>query len=279
MKEFHGKVVVITGAAGGIGKATAMEFANRGARIAACDIDVEGLRALRAEIEESGRECYVEAADVSDASQVERFCRNTYEEMGRVDVLVNNAGGACSGRFEEMSLDDWRWIVGLNLWGVIHGCHYFYPRMIEQGGGGHIVNIASVAGLVPLPFATDYCTTKWGVVGFSETLRAEAALHGIGVSAVCPGFVNTGIGRNARIADGATEPTEEERERTDRIWAAIGAGAEKPALAVIRAVEKNIAVARSGFTSYFMDTAYRSSRRLVGFFTFLLARVNDHFME
>jgi NAD(P)-dependent dehydrogenase (short-subunit alcohol dehydrogenase family) len=279
LKEFNGMVVVVTGAASGIGHATALEFARRGARIAACDIDVEGLRALRSEIGESGRECYVEVADVSNASQVERFCRNTYEEMGRVDVLVNNAGGACAGRFEEMSLDDWRWIVGLNLWGVIHGCHYFYPRMIEQGGGGHIVNIASVAGLVPLPFATDYCTTKWGVVGFSETLRAEAALHGIGVSAVCPGFVNTGIGRNARIADGATEPTEEERERTDRIWAAIGAGAEKPALAVIRAVEKNMAVVRSGFISYFMDTAYRISRRLVGFFAMLLARLNDHFME
>lgn len=272
-------MVVVTGASSGIGRATALAFARRGARLAVCDIDGEGLRSLQAEVEGMGGECYREVVDVAQAWQVEEFCANTYKEMGRVDVLVNNAGVACSGRFEEMSIDDWRWITGINLWGVIHGCHYFYPRMIDQGGGGHIVNISSAAALVPLPFGAAYCATKSAVLAISETLRAEAALHEIGVSAVCPGFVNTSIVRNARTAAGAIAPTEEEREKQARAWGRISASPDKPAAAVVRAVERNTGVVRSGFSTYLGDVLHRSSRSFIGFFLRVVVRVNDHFME
>lgn len=270
---------MVTGASSGIGRATSLAFARRGARLAVCDIDGEGLRSLQAEVEGMGGECYREVVDVAQAWQVEEFCANTYKDMGRVDVLVNNAGVACSGRFEEMSIDDWRWITGINLWGVIHGCHYFYPRMVDQGGGGHIVNISSAAALVPLPFGAAYCATKSAVLAISETLRAEAALHHIGVSAVCPGFVNTSIVRNARTAAGAIAPTGEEREKQARAWGRISAPPDKPAAAVVRAVEKNIGVVRSGFATYLGDILHRSSRGFIGFFLRAVVRVNDHFME
>lgn len=158
--------MVVTGAAHGIGREIALAFARRGARVVICDIDGDGLRAVEAEVAAMGRECRREVVDVARAWQVEEFCSSVYKEFGRVDVLVNNAGVACGGRVECMSLDDWRWIIGVNLWGVIHGCHFFYPRMIEQGGGGHIVNISSAAALAPLPDIAAYCATKSGVRGF-----------------------------------------------------------------------------------------------------------------
>jgi len=196
--DFRDKVVVVTGAASGIGREIALAFAGRGARLALADISEEGLRKVRDELEDLGNQVYAQEVDVSIAVDVGDFCDNVYREMGRVDILCNNAGVALGGELQDISLEDWEWIVGVNLWGVIHGCHYFYPRMIAQGGGGQIVNVASGLGLVPAPGSIPYVTTKHGVVGLSETLRAEAALHGIGVTAVCPGFILTGIYRDAR---------------------------------------------------------------------------------
>jgi len=261
--DFNGKVVAITGAASGIGRETALAFARRGARLAVADIDGQRLQGVRQELEGMGAECITRVVDVSDAQQVEEWCEDVYREMGRVDVLYNNAGIGIAGRLEDVSLEDWEWIVGVNLWGVIHGCHYFYPRMVAQGGGGHIVNTASGAGLAPLPQMTAYCCTKYAVVGFSETLRAEAAQHGIGVSVICPGIVDTPITRSAKLCSPTDSSTTQElQERLVRIYGRRGYTPDRVAAAVVKAVERNKGVVPVCPETYLGDWLHRLSRKL-----------------
>ncbi len=261
--DFKGKAVVVTGAASGIGREIALAFARRGARLAVADIDATRLQGTGEELEGMGAEVHVHVVDVADAEKVESFCDAVYREMGRVDVLCNNAGIGMGGRFEDITLEDWEWIVGVNLWGVIHGCHYFYPRMIAQGGGGHIVNTASGAGLAPLPLMTAYCCTKYAVVGLSETLRAEAALHGIGVSAICPGIVDTPITRTAKLCSGTDRSTPQElQDKIVRIYARRGYTPDRVAAAVVRAVEKNRGVVPVCPETYAGDWLHRASRKL-----------------
>ena len=261
--EFKGKAVAVTGAASGIGMETALAFARRGARLAVADIDGERLRLVMRELEELGVEAIATVVDVSAAEKVERWCDEVYGVMGRVDVLCNNAGVGIGGRFEDVTLYDWEWIVGVNLWGVIHGCHYFYPRMIAQGGGGHIVNTASGAGLAPLPLMTAYCCTKYAVVGLSETLRAEAALHGIGVSAICPGIVDTPITRAVKLCSGTDRSTPQElQDRIVRIYGRRGYTPDRVAAAVVKAGEKNKGVVPVCPETYAGDWLHRLSRRL-----------------
>lgn len=267
--DFKDKVVVVTGAASGIGREMALAFARRGARLAIVDIDEPGLQGVRDELARMGTEVHVHVVDVSRADEVEALCDAVYRDLSRVDVLCNNAGVALAGRFEDATLSDWEWIVGANLWGVIHGCHFFYPCMIAQGGGGHIVNTASGAGLGPLPIMTAYVCTKFAVVGFSETLRAEAAIHGIGVSTICPGVVYTPITRNARFVSGTNRSTPQQaQERVKRIYERINHTPDRVAAAAVRAVEKNRGVVRVYPETYLGDWGYRINRRL-----------NDAFLE
>ncbi|MBC7230977.1 MAG: SDR family NAD(P)-dependent oxidoreductase [Actinobacteria bacterium] len=263
MRDLRGKAVVVTGAASGIGKEMALAFARRGARLAVADIDEKGLLDLRGELERMGADVHHRVVDVSDPGQVESWCEEVYAEFGRVDVLCNNAGVAVGGLFEDVTLDDWRWIVGVNLWGVIHGCHFFYPRMIAQGGGGHIVNTASGAGLAPLPFLTAYCCTKYAVVGFSETLRAEAALHGIGVSTVCPGVVDTPITRAAKLVSRTERSAPRElQEKIVRIYRRRHYTPDRVAAAAVKAVEKNRGVVPVCPETYLGDWLHRLNRRI-----------------
>jgi len=266
--DFNGKIVVVTGAASGIGRETARAFASRGADLALADINEEGLQKIKKELESQGRKVFAQVVDVSVAEQVEDFCDKVYEEMGRVDILCNNAGIAIAGRLEDLTLADWQEIIAVNLWGVIYGCHYFYPRMIEQGGGGHIVNTASGAGLAPLNLLVAYCTTKYGVVGFSETLRAEAALHGIRVSALCPGIVITNITKTSRMTtDTAHSTSDELMEKMHSFYTWRNYTPDKVAAAVVRGVEKNIGIIRAGAETYIGDWMHRLSRRLLDAFT------------
>jgi short-subunit dehydrogenase len=275
-KDFNGRVVVVTGAASGIGRETALAFARRGARLSLCDVNEDGLHEVKSEAEACGcLEARVESVDVSDRHQVERFCDNTYAELGRVDILVNNAGVGMGGKFEDLSLEDWEWIMGINLWGEIYGCYYFYPRMIKDGGG-HIVNVASGAAVAPLPLMTAYCCTKGGVKSFSETLRAEAKLHNIGVSTICPGLVRTNITKTARYC---TEADRKLNERVDRFYEWRNYPPSKVAAAIVRAVEKNRGVVLVAPETYMEDATYRLSRRFWQSLASQSVRFSERFLD
>jgi NAD(P)-dependent dehydrogenase (short-subunit alcohol dehydrogenase family) len=279
IENFEGRVVAVTGAASGIGRAIALAFAKRGARLVLADIDKAGLLSFREELADMGAEAYAQVLDVSLAGDVERFCENIYREMGRVDVLCNNAGVALAGGIEDMTLDDWDWVVGVNLQGVIHGCHYFYPRMIEQGGGGHIVNTASYGGLGPFPALTAYCCTKYGVVGLSESLRAEAAPYGIGVTALCPGAIATPIVRKSKIVSSTKSSAPEELvKKTDWILTRRNYAPERVAEAVVKAVRKNKGIARVTAETRIMDWLHRISRSGFHFLHKIAVKVADTWM-
>ena len=265
MTDFSGKVVVITGAAHGLGEATAKAFAARGARLALCDIDGEGLLELKGALEERGTEVLTGLVDVTQASQFEEFSESVYQEFGHVDVLVNNAGVVLAGRMQDMTLEDWQWIVGINMWGVIHGTHFFYPGMSRRGSG-HVVNIASAAALMPLPVLSAYSGTKSAVLSMTRAWRAEGAVHGVGFTAICPGMMNTNIAKSIRICTGAERRSiSPPGEKANRFMNNKRYDPAHIAEQILRAVEKNKSVAPIGFETHLIDVADRLSRRLVDF--------------
>ena len=196
--RFEDKLVLVTGAGSGIGRATALAFAREGADTVLSDINEAGLEETARGVREFGRRVTTYKVDVSSAEAMAKFAEDVHREHAGVDILVNNAGVAVSGGLTETSLEDWSWIMGINVMGVIHGCHYFVPKMIERGRGGHVVNIASLAGIVGSRLLVAYCTTKFAVVGFSEALRDDLHEHGIGVTAICPSFIKTNIHTSGR---------------------------------------------------------------------------------
>jgi len=170
--KLGGKTVVVTGAGSGIGRATALAFAGQGARVAACDVDPARLAALAAELGE--RALVIRQVDVADRAQMAGFADAVHAIVPAVDVVVNNAGVAVGGTFLDTTLDDWDWLLGINLRGVVHGCHFFARPMVERGAG-HVVNISSIFGIYPAPNVTAYVASKFAVLGFSQSLRAELA--------------------------------------------------------------------------------------------------------
>jgi NAD(P)-dependent dehydrogenase (short-subunit alcohol dehydrogenase family) len=263
--DFRDKVVVVTGAASGIGKEMALAFAARGAMAAIADIDAEGLQKVRDELASLGSEVYTQVVDVAVAEQVKDFCDNVYREMGRVDVLCNNAGIGVAGFVEDIPLEVWERIFRINLWGVIYGCLFFYPRMIEQGGGGHIMNTSSACGIFPLPLTIPYNTTKYAITGLSETLRAEAALHDIGVSAVCPGIVATNAVRSGKTYSRTNRSSPGDiQKKLDKFYVRRNFTPDRVAAAVVRGVEKNKSVIVVGIETRMGDILYRLNRAFFG---------------
>src|SRR5580704_858485 len=196
MRDLKGKVAVVTGAASGIGRAMAERFARERMRIVLADVEATPLAQAREEIGRGGVEAIAVRTDVSRWEQVEELARRTFEAFGTAHVICNNAGiGAGGASAWETSMADWEWTIGVNLWGVIHGVRAFVPRLVEQGEG-HVVNTASIAGLVTVPGMAPYCVTKQGVVALSECLHHDLTIKTAGkvkVSVLCPAWVKTKI--------------------------------------------------------------------------------------
>ncbi|MFD7471418.1 SDR family oxidoreductase [Streptomyces sp. NPDC059837] len=241
--RFGGQLVLVTGAGSGIGRATALAFAEAGARVVAVDRDAQGA-ARTAEMSRliGSPEAWAETVDVSDEQAMEKLAEKVADEYGVVDVLVNNAGIGLSGSFFDTTPEDWKKVLDVNLWGVIHGCRLFGRQMAERGQGGHIVNTASAAAYQPSKALPAYSTSKAAVLMLSECLRAELAGQGIGVSAICPGFVNTNITSTAHFV--GVDATEEKRrqKKSARLYGLRNYPPEKVADAILRAVVRDQAV-------------------------------------
>jgi len=190
MEIFAGSIAIVTGAASGIGREIALELARRGAKVILADIDTEMLDKTLQAITEAGRKATSAICDVTDFAAVKALVEKAVAENGRLDYIFNNAGTCIMGEAQNLSYDDWRGVIDLNLYGVVHGTAAAYPVMVRQGCG-HIVNISSFAGLMPVAGQVPYVTSKYGVVGLSNALRVEGSLHGVKVSVVCQGMVKT----------------------------------------------------------------------------------------
>lgn len=199
MRNITGKVAFITGGASGMGLAMARSFAAAGMKVAIADIEQDALDRVKAEFDASNAEVITLQVDVTDRTAMEAAADATEAAFDKVHVLVNNAGVAVGGSLDQMSYEDWDWVMGVNLDGVVNGLQAFVQRIKAHGEGGHVVNTASLAGHFAIPGLGIYTATKYAVVGISETLRADLKQHDIGVSVLCPGVVNTNIfdsGRN-----------------------------------------------------------------------------------
>ncbi|MDP6978571.1 MAG: SDR family NAD(P)-dependent oxidoreductase [Myxococcota bacterium] len=194
MQEFYGRVAVVTGAASGIGAGLARTFAAEGMKVVVSDIEGDKAERVSAELREQGVESIAVQTDVGDRAAVEALADETFRSFGGAHLVCNNAG-VCLGASAHESTDaDWEWLFRVNVHGVIHGCQAFIPRMIEQGEGGHIVNTASIGGLLPAgPILGVYTATKAAVVGISESYANSIEPHGIGLSILCPAFVATDL--------------------------------------------------------------------------------------
>jgi len=235
--KHSGKTVVVTGAGSGIGLATALAFAREGARVAACDVDQPRLDALASEL--GPRALVVQKVDVSDRGQMRAFADAVHAAAPAADVIVNNAGVAVGGTFLQTSLDDWDWLLGINLRGVIHGCHFFVPKMVERRTG-HVFNISSILGIFPAPNVTAYVASKFAVLGFSQSLRAELAPD-VHVTAICPGMIDTAIIADGRLAGDLVQRKSKMTERFKK-----GIPPSRVADAILEALRTNPAVRTVG---------------------------------
>ena len=196
MKFFAGRVAIVTGAASGIGRALCHALSGAGARVVMADIDTAGLEEAASGLGDVVRV----PLDVTDATAVAAVVEDTVARHGRLDYIFNNAGIGIFGETEQMAVEDWDRLLDVNVRGVVHGVMAAYPLMVAQGAG-HIVNTASIAGLIPSPNLVAYAATKHAVVGLSTALRAEARDHGVRVSVVCPGLIKTPIFESAKVVD------------------------------------------------------------------------------
>lgn len=232
MRIESGKVCVVTGAASGIGLALATQLAQRGCALALVDLDESKLEQARASLAVHGAPTTLHRADVSDRARMEALATEIEAEYGRVDLLVNNAGVTAAGLFSDQPMDDFEWVVRINLFGVAYGCKVFLP-LLRAARGAHVVNMSSAAGFAGLPGQAAYCASKFGVHGFSEALRAELGAQNIGVTSVHPGAIRTDILRSMRTTD------PDLKGKLVQGMDKFGMRPERVARGIIKAVERN----------------------------------------
>jgi NAD(P)-dependent dehydrogenase (short-subunit alcohol dehydrogenase family) len=198
--NLEGSRAVITGAGSGLGRALCLELARQRGRVLVSDRDATSAQETAHLVEQAGGKALVEVCDVTQPEHVERLAETAFTRLGGVDLLVNNAGVACGGEVGQLPLAEWKRVLDVNLWGVIHGCHTFVPRLRQQGSG-HILNISSAAGLISVGYMAPYNVSKAAVVSLSETLYLELKAAGIGVTVACPTFFRTNIAASAQYTD------------------------------------------------------------------------------
>ena len=237
MKNLADKVVVITGAGSGIGRALALNLAGKGALLALSDVDESGLAETVDLVKGAGaQEVRSDRLDVSDRDAVTAYADAVAEQFGRVNVVINNAGVALAGDFTDLEYADMDWIVGVNFWGVVHGTKAFLPHLIASGDG-HLVNLSSLFGLLSIPGQSLYNATKYAVRGMTEAIREEMLIagHNVGVTSVHPGGIKTAIARNARVS------AKENKEATARLFDKKLARMtpDRAAEIIVKGIEKN----------------------------------------
>ena len=198
MEDLKGRVAVVTGAASGIGAGIARACAEQGMRVVLADVELAPAEMIARELSDAGAPAFAVRTDVTVPGDLEALADAVFARFGAADVLFNNAGVAQGGTIHEFSQGDWDWLLGVNVYGVIHGCRAFVPRWLERGTRAHVVNTASVGGFLSGPVLGMYSVTKYAVVAYSESLAQELAAKGIGVSVLCPGWTNTNLGAASR---------------------------------------------------------------------------------
>jgi NAD(P)-dependent dehydrogenase (short-subunit alcohol dehydrogenase family) len=236
MTTISGKLAVITGAASGIGRATAIELARRGARVAVTDVNRDGLAETEALIKAAGGEVTNYLLDVADRDAFHAFAQEIEETQGGADIVINNAGVAQIARVEDLTYDDFEWVMNIDFWGMVYGTKAFLPQL-QAKGSGHIVNVSSLFGLLAVPSQAAYNSAKFAIRGFTEALRHEMRGTEIRVSCVHPGGIKTNIVRNARFLQ-STQATEREEAVTgfDRIARTTP---ERAGIVIVDGIEKN----------------------------------------
>jgi NAD(P)-dependent dehydrogenase (short-subunit alcohol dehydrogenase family) len=231
MRSLDNRVAVVTGAASGIGRATARGLAKKGCTVAIADIDEQGLAETARSITALGREVSSHVVNVADKQRMQAFAGEVVAAHGRVHLVVNNAGVTVRAKLDDHSLDDFEWIVGINFWGVVYGCKFFLPH-VQAAGWGAFVNISSMFGLTGIPEQSSYCATKFAVRGFSESLAIELANDNIDVICVHPGGIRTNIVRSSRGREDSS------RERIINWFDRKAMPPERAAEKIIRAIER-----------------------------------------
>lgn len=260
MKNFSGKLAVITGAASGIGRALAVQLAGRGADLALADIDGAGLDETALMV--TGVECTTHVVDVADRLAMNAFAGDVVEHHGRVDLLINNAGVTLVSTAEGCTYEDFEWIMNINFWGVVHGTLAFLPHL-KASGDGHVVNISSVFGLLGIPTQSAYNAAKFGVRGFTDALRTELDIERCGVSAttIHPGGIRTNILNNGRFEYADHEDAIDPEEAAADFERLTRTTPEKAAQLILGAVAKNKRRALIGPDAHVFDAAARLSPR------------------
>ena len=262
MVELQGKRVLITGAASGIGRGAAVAFAREGCRLILVDIDRPGLDSIEEELRSPGVDCRSYVVDVSSQEQVSEMASDLERDFGGVDILVNVAGVAVVGEMVDTTVEDWEWVIGVNLWGPINTISALLPGMIERENG-HILNVASLGGLVSHGLLLAYCTTKFGLVGLSEALYQQVREHNVHVTAFCPGFTRTPIVEHMATRGYSSD-------RVSR-WAGIllkspvTMSADRTGELIVRAVKKRKPLVVTTVLAKFMAVLQRLSPGLVRF--------------
>jgi NAD(P)-dependent dehydrogenase (short-subunit alcohol dehydrogenase family) len=241
MDAFRNRVAVITGGASGIGAAMARAFAARGAKIVLADIDGQGLQAMERELASAGTPVLCVPTDVAQRADVNALADATWQRFDAAHIVCNNAGIALLGEIAKAPHEDWEFTMNVDFWGVVHGIEAFVPRLIDQHDGGHVVNTASMAGLVGMQWLGIYCAAKFAVVGLTEALHRELKPHSIGASVLCPMIVATNIGENSQRLRGGGEGAGSGSTPAVPPGAAMRGGtvtAESVAARVVRGIER-----------------------------------------